>query len=63
MFLHYDSYVLLEQTAIAATLLPREVGEVWTPTAHTTGELMLREPNLSVPLSDIYQGLTFRVSE
>jgi Uma2 family endonuclease len=53
------SYVLLEQTTIGATLLRRDLGGEWTATAHTTGELALPGLNISIPMPDIYQGLTF----
>lgn len=52
-------YVLPEQTAIAATLLQREPGGPWIATAHTEGALALPGLDLTIPLADLYQGLTF----
>jgi Uma2 family endonuclease len=56
-------YVLLEQTAMAATLLQREPGGVWIASAHTGGELLLPGIDVSLPLADLYQGLTFPTQE
>ncbi len=53
-------YVLLEQTAMAATLFRREPGGPWTATAHTDGELVLPGLDFAVSLADLYQGLTFQ---
>ena len=53
------AYVLLEQTAVAATLLQREPGGAWTATAHTAGELVLPCLGIALPLAGLYQGLTF----
>lgn len=52
-------YVLLEQTAIAATVLQREPGGPWVASAHTGGVLTLTGLDLAVPLADLYRGLTF----
>ena len=52
-------YVLLEQTAVAATLFQRETGGVWIASGHTGGELVLPGINVVLPLVDIYRGLTF----
>ncbi len=52
-------YVLLEQTAVAATLFHREPGGVWIASAHTSGELLLPGPDITIPLPDLYRGLTF----
>jgi len=52
-------YVLLEQTAMAATLFQREPGGVWIASAHTDGELSLPGLDIRLPLADLYQGLTF----
>lgn len=52
-------YVLLEQTAVAATLFQRETGGVWIASGHTEGELVLPGLNVVMPLADVYQGLTF----
>lgn len=54
------SYVLLEQTAIGATLLRREPGGTWTASAHTSGELRIPGIDVSLPLAEIYRGLTFQ---
>jgi Uma2 family endonuclease len=53
------AYVLLEQTAIAATLFQREPSATWIASAHTEGELTLPGIDVAVPLADIYHGLTF----
>jgi Uma2 family endonuclease len=53
------AYVLLEQTAVAATLFQREPGGPWIASAHTAGELRLRGIDVAVPLPDLYHGLTF----
>lgn len=52
-------YVLLEQTAVAATLFLREPGGAWTAGAHTTGALVLPGLDIILPLGELYQGLTF----
>jgi Uma2 family endonuclease len=52
-------YVLLEQTAIAATLFQREPGGAWTATAHTGGTLSLPGVDVELPMSDLYRGLIF----
>jgi Uma2 family endonuclease len=52
-------YVLLEQTTVAATLFHREPGGVWIASAHAGGELLLPAPNITIPLPDLYRGLTF----
>jgi Uma2 family endonuclease len=53
------AYVLLEQTAMAATLFRREPDSDWIATAHTVGSLVLPGIDITVPLADLYQGLTF----
>jgi Uma2 family endonuclease len=53
------AYVLLEQTAIAATLFQREPGGDWIASAHTDGALVLPGLDVTVPLADLYQGLVF----
>jgi Uma2 family endonuclease len=53
------AYVLLEQTAIAATLFHREPGGAWIASAHTDGALVLPGLDLTMPLADLYRGLTF----
>jgi Uma2 family endonuclease len=52
-------YVLLEQTAVAATLFRREPGGTWTASAHTEGALILPGIEIVLPLAELYQGLTF----
>ena len=52
-------YVLLEQTAVAATLFLREPSGAWTASVHTTGALVLRGLDIMLPLAALYQGLTF----
>ncbi len=53
------AYVLLEQTAMAATLFQREPGGVWIASAHTTGALVLPGLDVALPLAELYRGLTF----
>jgi Uma2 family endonuclease len=53
------SYMLLEQTAAAATLFQREAGGPWIASAHTGGTLSLAGLAITLPLSDLYRGLTF----
>ena len=53
------SYVLLEQTTVAATLFQREPGGAWTASAHTAGALVVPGLDLTLPLADFYRGLTF----
>ena len=53
------AYVLLEQTAVAATLFQREAGGPWIASAHTTGDLLLPGIGIAVPLADLYLGLSF----
>ena len=53
------SYVLLEQTAVAATLFQREPGGAWIASAHTGGALVLPGPDITLLLANLYQGLTF----
>ena len=52
-------YVLLEQTAVAATLFRREPGGAWIASAHTDGALVLPGVDLALPLADLYRGLSF----
>ena len=52
-------YVLLEQTAAAATLLQREPGGSWIASAHTSGSLALPGLDVALPLTELYRGLTF----
>ena len=53
------AYVLLEQTAPAATVFRREPGAAWIASAHTAGELVLPVIDIGLPLADLYGGLTF----
>ena len=53
------SYVLLEQTAVAATQFQREAGGAWVASAHTEGALILPGIDVTLPLADPYRGLTF----
>jgi Uma2 family endonuclease len=56
-------YVLLEQTAVAATLFQRGAGGPsggpWIASAHTGGTLTLPGLDISLTLPDLYRGLTF----
>jgi Uma2 family endonuclease len=52
-------YVLLEQTAMAATLFQREPGGEWIASAHTEGSLALPGLEVALPLAELYRGLTF----
>ncbi len=54
-------YVLLEQTAAAVTLFQRELGSAWIASAHTSGALVLPGLDITLPLADLYQGLSFPV--
>ena len=53
------SYVLFEQTAVAATLFQREPGAPWIASAHTQGSLLLPGLDITLPLAELYRGLTF----
>lgn len=53
------TYVLLEQTCIGALIHRRGPGQSWTVAPVTEGTLDLPELGITVPLADIYQGLTF----
>jgi Uma2 family endonuclease len=52
-------YVLLEQTAVAATLFRRESGGAWIASPHTGGALILPGLDITLPLAELYRGLTF----
>ena len=52
-------YVLLEQTAVAATVFQREPGGPWTTSACTEGNVTLPGIDIAVPLAELYQGMTF----
>jgi Uma2 family endonuclease len=51
-------YVLLEQTAIAATMFRREPGGDWIASAHTGGTISLPSLDITLSLPDLYRGLT-----
>lgn len=53
------TYVLLEQTAVAATLFQRDQGGAWIASGHTAGALVLPSLGITLELADVYQGLTF----
>jgi Uma2 family endonuclease len=53
------AYVLVEQTAVAATLFKREPGGAWIASAHLAGELALPGVGVTLPLAELYRGLTF----
>ena len=52
-------YVMLEQTSRGAIICQRAEGETWITSALTQGAIALIEPDLVLPLDDIYQGLVF----
>jgi Uma2 family endonuclease len=52
-------YVLLEQTAIDATVYRREPGGAWVSTTQTEGLPTPPGLDIAVPLADVYLGLTF----
>ena len=52
-------YVMLEQTAVAATILTRDT-PAWRSTIQGPGSILsLPEAGIEVPLDDFYEGLTF----
>jgi Uma2 family endonuclease len=53
------AYVLLEQTAVAATLFQREPGGTWSASAHMAGALVVPGIDITLPLAEIYRGLSF----
>ena len=53
------SYVLLEQTAMAATLFQKEPGGPWIASPHTDGAIALPGLDVMLPLAEVYQDLTF----
>lgn len=53
------SYVLFEQTMIAATVFLRTPEGTWTASAQTDGALALPGLDVAAPLADAYQGLSF----
>jgi len=52
-------YVLLEQTAVAATLFRREPAGAWIASPHTGGSLALPGLDITLPLAELYKGLSF----
>jgi hypothetical protein len=44
---------------MAAALFQREPGGAWIASAHTGGDLRLPGLDITLPLADLYQGLTF----
>jgi hypothetical protein len=56
-------YVVLEQTAAAATLFRREHNGAWIATAHTDGALVLPGLETVLHLGDVYEDLTFPPAE
>ena len=53
------SYVLLEQTTMAATFYQREPGGDWVSSHHTTGDLVLPGLGVTLPVQDLYRRLRF----
>lgn len=53
------AYVLLEQTAMAATVLHSQPGGPGIATAQTAGDIRLPGIDITLPLADLDQGLTF----
>jgi Uma2 family endonuclease len=53
------AYVLVEQTAIAATLFRRDPGGEWIASAHTSGSIPLPGLDVSLSLDELYRGLSF----
>ncbi len=53
------TYVLLEQTAVGATVFQRQAGGPWIASAMTEGTINLPGLNVAVPLAGLYRGLTF----
>nr|WP_294554318.1 Uma2 family endonuclease [uncultured Rhodopila sp.] len=52
-------YVLLEQTAVAATVFRRDPGAEWIASDHSGGTIIVPGLNVSLSLADVYRGLTF----
>jgi Uma2 family endonuclease len=52
-------YIMLEQASRAAIVCKRAAVGEWTTRAQTEGSIVLPELNLSLPLEDIYQRLSF----
>ena len=53
------SYVLLEQTAMAATLFQRALGGDWVVSTHTDGVLALPGLGIDLPLAEVYRRVRF----
>lgn len=53
------TYVLMEQTTMAATLFRREPGGAWIASPHIAGALALPGLEITLPLDAAYQGLSF----
>ena len=51
-------YVLLEQSSVAATVYQREPDGTWTTPPSPDGTLVLPGVGVTLPLSDLYRGLT-----
>ena len=52
-------YILLEQTAVAATVFQRGPDGSWIANAHTGGAPILPGLDIALPLVDLYRGLSF----
>ncbi len=53
------TYVLVEQTKTAATVFDRAADGLWSAAAYTDGALPLAGLHISLPLAELYRGLTF----
>jgi Uma2 family endonuclease len=53
------AYVLLEQTAVGATLFQRDPRGQWIASGHVSGDIVLPGIDVVLPIVDLYQGLTF----
>jgi len=51
---------MLEQASRGATVCQRAEGETWITSALTQGAIALTAPDLTLPLDDIYHGLSFQ---
>ena len=52
-------YVLLEQTAWPPPLFHRQPGGEWIASAHTAAAMVLPGADITLPLAELYRGLTF----
>jgi Uma2 family endonuclease len=52
-------YIMLEQASRAAIVCKRAAAGEWTTRPQIEGSVVLPELNLSLPLEDVYQGLSF----